>query len=723
MNKFEKIAIVTAIICFLGIFIIGSWVFYLFVLNIIILSFSYIVLGYKLFKISNPNSTFRIVSGIILGVSLSTLLYILSMPKGIINKSLVGLNVLFSIVLIVMWLVEKGAFEKERKMILLRSLFIAVITSFFAYTTIYNSLNRLLLKKISGDESLLTYNLLMFDEIIEYDNYMDEENYLEAIESAKRSIEYGKKWRDYDTLYYMDFSGTYEKLSDAFIERGHELFNKGNYDLAKKNYLAADSVLNHKEHKPAYPKYTQEDIYWNKWNLLKTYNKLNNYEKYDIELDYLIENYSKVKDTVDLDYFYITENVANNYYKRSIFDESIYLNKISLNLIRNDSLNNLQNFRNTYTSLIQNYIVTDSLDYAKYYLDQYSKIALNDDCRLLYYSSLYYQKKDVNQALYFGQETCKCLENKSESNFNNLFEAYSNLSKIELLNSNYSNFLKTVSHSKSLIPRTLNPVKNDAKINLLLGQYYYQKGDYRKSKTYYEFSLDYYETASEMERYNGALIELRIARINQELNISFNNQLVNANALRFLKDYETNSPSLTVTHNELGSLNVVYDSKLADSLFRITLNCHSNYKIKNVPNLAIAHNGLGLIQHSQNKFKKADSLYKLTENELRKFYGANKNIDQIINFLNLAKSKFHQQEYELCEEYLNKAILTNKNCFQLEKTIYQSYILKLKGDLVKKTIKGDIMAIKNYEEALKIAIRYLSENHPYILELQMLLKE
>lgn len=115
MNKFEKIAIVTAIICFLGIFIIGSWVFYLFVLNIIILSFSYIVLGYKLFKISNPNSTFRIVSGIILGVSLSTLLYILSMPKGIINKSLVGLNVLFSIVLIVMWLVEKGHLKKKER--------------------------------------------------------------------------------------------------------------------------------------------------------------------------------------------------------------------------------------------------------------------------------------------------------------------------------------------------------------------------------------------------------------------------------------------------------------------------------------------------------------------------------------------------------------------------------------------------------------------------------
>jgi hypothetical protein len=723
MKIFEKIALSIVLVSFLGTLFLNSKISSLFFfLSVTLLSFSYLIFGFTLFKIKEENYYFRVLSGAVLGITLGTLLFVLDMPKGVLLKTIVAINILFSIALISNWLIKKQGFSKEKRMILLRSVFIALITSFFAYTTVHNSQNRFLLKKISGKKTSLTYNLLMFDEIDNYDAFMDNKNYLEAINSAKKSVEYGKKWRNYDTIYYEDFSGTYEFLSKAYIQRGNKLYTNWDYLSALKNYRSADSVLKHKEHIPRYPKATKSDIYWNRWNLLKTYDRLNDFENYDREIDFLLTNYHNVKDTIDLDYYHIVENVASNYAKRNVFDESIRLSKFSLSILRKDSLNNLSNYRDTYINLAKNYLVTDSLKNAKIYLDKYSEIATEKDCKILYYNSMYFSKVNIKQALSYAKKTCECMDSENTPNPNNQFRAYLNLSQIALENSNYVIFKKNLKRIKPLVPYTYNQELNISKINNTLGYYYRLKGDFTKSKYYYQQSLNYYRDANDYDNYKKIIIELKIALLNDELGIKNNLQLINNKVLDLLSTYESTSPSLTMIHNDLAGIHTGSNIKLSDSLYNITLAIHKKYNLKNLPKIGVAYNGLGINNLYLKKYPKADSLLLKGKKQLEAFYGSNQNMNQTINYLNLAKSKLYQKDFLNSAKYLEKATITANNCFPNEKTIYESYILKLQGDLALETSKDPVVAWNHYTKALPIAEKYLPKDHPFIIELKIRIK-
>lgn len=220
--------------------------------------------------------------------------------------------------------------------------------------------------------------------------------------------------RNYDTLYYQDFSGTYEFLSDAYIDYGDDFYNRNDFKNALNNYIKADSILKHKEHKPKYVKSTESDIYWNRYNLLLTYNKLSDYDNYDIELDYLVDNYLKVKDTFDIDYHYILENASSNYYTRSYYSDAIDLNKASLIILNQDSVNNINSFKSTYVRLIKNYLITDNTETAKAYLKKYGEITSNNDCGYLFYKTGILQKENIKEALDVAKKTCNCFEQENK---------------------------------------------------------------------------------------------------------------------------------------------------------------------------------------------------------------------------------------------------------------------------------------------------------------------
>ena len=198
------------------------------------------------------------------------------------------------------------------------------------------------------------------------------------------------------------------------------------------------------------------------------------------------------------------------------------------------------------------------------------------------------------------------------------------------------------------------------------------------------------------------------------MDISYDEQIINDDALSFLSEYENTFPNLTVVHNDLGNLNTGLNNKLSDSLFKVTINCHKTYTIKNDPKIGIAYNGLGLNQLYRKNYKKADSLFLKAINQLDNFYGENQNSNQLISYLNIAESKIDQFKFIEGLSYLKKANLVKTNCFKGEQTIYDAYVLKLEGDLNEEKA----LSIDKYTQALTIAKNYFNEDHSFIKALE-----
>jgi tetratricopeptide (TPR) repeat protein len=376
LNVLEKIVILLIVLSFICTIFINHNFSIPYSILISILSIIYLFGGNFLFKISKKHATIKIVSGIILGLGLGTLLFPLRLPVSNASKIIVLVNITLTILLLIIWTKNTFFLKKEIKLLFFRSLAISLMSAFFAFSSIYHNPYRTILKKFVNSENQLYSNFLMFDDISNYHYFIKNKKYDKAIIASEHAIVNGKKWKEYDTLRYEEFSGTYEFLANAYVLRGHKFYDEKNFDLALENYNKADSVYNHKEHIPRFPK-----SYWNRWNVLKTQNMLQDNDSYDESVDFIINNYSSVKDSIDLDYYYILENIAINYASRGYYRDAIKLNKGAEVILQRDSIKNIENFKDLYIRLFTNYYKTDSLQKASIVLNKYKKIASQIDCK------------------------------------------------------------------------------------------------------------------------------------------------------------------------------------------------------------------------------------------------------------------------------------------------------------------------------------------------------
>ncbi|WP_378184976.1 hypothetical protein ACE939_08860 [Aquimarina sp. W85] len=718
MKKSEKILIGTILLLFLGVLIFGHIFTTPLLISTSILSICYVIGGFYFLDYQKDKDKLNILAGLILGSALSIFTFTLWLPVSIFRKVLISINIIFSLTLIGLWFYKKSNFTNKLKYIFYRSIVIAIFTSFFSFSSIYFDTYRNILLTMVTPNSSVHNNLLMFDRIDKYEDSMNSKKYDKAITNAKEAILYGKEWRNYDTLYYQDFSGAYEFLADAYIANAGSFYDNKNYPIALKNYIKADSILTHKENKPKYIKSTESDIYWNRYNLLLTYNKLLDYDNYDSEFEYLIDNYLKVKDTVDIDYYYILENVTENFYDRSFYSDAISLNKLSLQILNQDSINNLKSFKNTYIRLIKNYLATDSIQNAKTYLTEYENIVSSNNCKYLLYKTSIYQKENIKEALKLAKMTCDCY--KKENKPSSLLVSKILLLQLKLKNSDFKDFEQEILITQSLISKTKSKNYGQAYIDELLGQYNFIKGNYVESKKHYKKALDFFKNLNEVKK---NLLELNIAQINDELNISYDKNSISVSVLNFLAEYETTYPSNTVFHNDLGNINIGFNSKLSDSIFKVTIECHKNFGISKSSNLGIAYNGLATNLLHFEKYKKADSLYKIAIKKLDDFYGKQKNVNQLVCYLNIIKSKLNQKKYIESLDFLKKARLTKTYCFNKDITIYDAYLLNLEGDIIKENQQNNSLAIEKYNQALDIAKDYFDTNHTFIKNIENKLKK
>jgi tetratricopeptide (TPR) repeat protein len=411
------------------------------------------------------------------------------------------------------------------------------------------------------------------------------------------------------------------------------------------------------------------------------------------------------------------ESASHNYYTRSYYGDAIELNKISFSLLNRDISNNINSLKSTYIRLIKNYLITDSIETAKKYLKEFEKITSTKDCQYLFYNARILQKEDIKEALEVAKKTCECFERDNKPSF--LFLSNLLLLNLELENSNYKNFERQVKITQALISQIDSKEYNQSYIDELLGYYNSLKGNYIESIKHYEKAL---RNPKNIEGVKKKSIELKIAQINDELDINYDRNSLNLDILSYLSGYESNYPNVTAFHIDLGNINSGYNLKLSDSLFKVTIECHENYGINKSSKLGIAYNGLATNQLYLKKYKSADSLYTIAIKKLDEFYGKHNNVNQLICYSNIIELKLNQKKYDDAYDFLEQAYLTKMNCFNKDVTIYDAYLLNLEGDLIKMNEKSKSLSTEKYEQALNIAKNYFDENHRFIIELKKKIK-
>jgi tetratricopeptide (TPR) repeat protein len=665
------------------------------------LSLCYMIGGYYFFNYKDDLHALNIAAGIILGLALLLFNISLWIPVTDFRKVIVSINLIFLLGLLLWWIYKRVHFSVKMRHLVFRSFFIAALTSFLSFSSIESDAYRYVLLQMSEPESYVYENISMFNDLEKSNDYKQKGDYEEAITCAKNAIQHGKNWLDYDTTQYKSISGAYEKLAKIYIDYGDHFYGKKFYEEAIDSYLKADSVFNHKDHVPAFAKATKSDIYWNRYNLLLVYDKMEDYENYDTEMELLISSYSDVKDTLDIDYYNLAKSAAKNYSKRGLFKDALSINKVSLKILKPDSLNQLREFENIYKRIVSNYLAIQQYSDSELYLNKYVSLAGDQDCFYLYIKALLLDRSNLNEGLDFAEKAYTCYS--QESNPNHRFSSSLLLSDFQLKRSNFANFEKQMTETIKLARDTNDADYNDHLTNLTLGYYYQLIGNYKESLTHYDTAMHYPES-------DHVYIGLCKAVLKKELDIAYDKNALTAQSLAYLKDFD-NTPELAGVQNMLAEVNSDRDTRLSDSLYQVVIDTQHLYDTTYSGELGVAYNGLAVNSLARNDFKQADSLFSTSMDIMDQYYGANRHINQLITGLNIAESQWLQKNYEESFYALEKVRKTKNHCLGNTTSIYDAYLLKIEGDLM---FFNPSLQENNHQQSLSIARNYLDDHHWFI---------
>jgi tetratricopeptide (TPR) repeat protein len=704
MKTPEKILIALFVAFLIGILLLGYQFFILAQCVGLILSLCYLIGGYYFFNYKDDRHALNITAGIILGLALLLFNISLWIPVTDFRKGIVSINLIFLLGLLLWWIYKRAHFSTKMRHLVFRSFFIAALTSFLSFSSIQSDTYRYVLLQMSEPESYVYENISIFNDLEKSKEFTQKGDYESAITYAKSAIQHGKNWLDYDTSQYKSISGTYEKLAEIYMDYGDQYYNQKSYEEAIINYLKADSVFSHKDHVPAFAKATKSDIYWNRYNLLLAYDKIENYENYDTEMELLISNYSDVKDTLDIGYYNLAKSLAKNYAKRGIYKEALSINKSSLKILKPDSLNQLQEFENIYKRIVSNYLSIHQYSDSELYLNKYVSLAGYQDCFYLYTKALLLDRSNIDEGLDFAKKADACFS--QESNPNNRFSSSLLLSNFQLKTSDFGNFEKQMAATKKLARDTNNPDYNDHLIDLTLGYYHQLIGNYKESLKYYEAALNYPES-------DPVFIGLRIAVLKTDLDIAYDKKFLTSQSLDYLNDFD-NTPELASVQNMIAQINSDRDTRLSDSLYQVVIDTQHLYNTSYSGELGVAYNGLAVNSLARKDFKQADSLFDISMDVMDQYYGANRHINQLVTGLHIAESQWLQKNYEESYYALENVRETKKYCLGNTISIYDAYLLKIEGDLM---FSNPSLQEKNYQQSLSIARNYLDDHHWFIKSL------
>lgn len=724
-----------------------------------LLALSYLFAGFWLFNLKENRKYFLpIASGVsfafaiiaiphIIRLNLEQIFYFFPIPNGL-------LCICLAIYLIAYRKTEK--ITSNVKNISKRAIIILVISSFFTYMPIsFKPFRKVLIAINNGNEHLVN-NILMFDFNEESELAIDKGDCDRAIEFALKSNKSGKIWLGikgdedelinrltYDTTTKFSpeienvikgftnpndlypISGTYSNLYKAYRCKANAEYDNNNFNEALLNYIIAYKYLitcNHKSN------YWDKEKSWALNNIALCYGQLNKNSLADSIYIAAIENYKKVSNTEGIGLAKLYGNLAFSLSKELQFDYSNKLFQGANYILKKDTSNtdNRKDLVTNYNGLVENYLKQDSLEEALFFSKRAMKFANKTESsycstRLYYGVCLFklneYQKADS------VLKTCLLYYGNQPKNYNqNIAECFLLLSQVNIALAKFDDARKyvntgieiTIKNFGTNSSRCAGYLRVLAHLNKIVG-------DYPASEKQYNRVIEIY--TNETGNHNNILPSVLAGLANLEITLSkLNSAKIHSDSS--LSIASTFLPLTCPSASDLLNEAAYVDYSLglyrqADTLYRRVIRINNNYGHNSDITIAIALNGLGLIETAKKGFKKANVLFQESLKMHKEILSDNNPLTAIV-YLNFGNLCILEGKLSEAEVNLNKALTIDKQFFKSDHDIFADIFVAL-GDLAKK--KNQNTAAKDYyKKALDIYKKKFNEEHWKVIDTQRKLK-
>jgi tetratricopeptide (TPR) repeat protein len=725
-------------------------------LAIFLLMLAYAVGGYWLF---NPTGIDKrkfipILSGLILASSIFTWFRTIHLRfDSTFIMTLPVLNGLLFLGLGALMIFEKklGGIAPNIKSIFFRSLFILAITNFLAYMPISFKPYRMVAKALNKGNKELVNNILMFDYTAEFETAYKKGDCDQALLYAEKANRAGLIWLGVDedaavndTVVSGMFDGiktdsisisaddlrllkkklndrldkrelakigvTYDNLYDAYKCKARSAYDLGNYDVALRYYIKADSA--------AYDLYEgTERRAWSLQIIARCYQNLKHYSEADSLLVKAMNICLISKDTFSSRRANIISDLASSLAEQKYYSTSNSFYRWANGLYRRDSLNENTkgNLINNYYYLSKNFLTQDSSEQALFYIHKSFDLEKKYDANycqtdLLYGTYLY------KLSLYEGADSIYkdaqiCYQSKYKPDHQIIGECNILLTYVSLALARYDDAKKYLGNGLSIIEKKCGSGSTEyagclllsGHLNKILSEYGKAESDYRNALDIYGQGSGGSESVKATALSDLAELEVTLSRPKSAMEHADEAMALATPVIKM------NQPGVTTLLDQLG--HVYYATgyyKLSDTLYNKAIRINANYGLSHTASTAIALNGLGLNFLAKNDFGAADSLFaKALKLHLAIFHEKNPLTAQV--YLNYASLNISQNKLIEADERLNKALNICRQFFKPDHDLFGDIYVAF-GDLSKKRNQKEASK-EFYQKALDIYSAKFEANH------------
>lgn len=744
MGKIERILLLIALSIYLLAFVDfkqfeGVYEVFL-ALNNIALIILYGLLGYKVFRLPDKYTYLSIYAGISIALSIIVSIYGFFIHKD--GDSFMFLpipNILLLLGLLIYYLWAR--FQKKDvsflNLLILRSLVVALITSFFVYLTLSSKFYRKTIIALHNGNTYLLYNLKANDYIWKSESYIKDGDWDRAVEAAEISVEYALKWisqdderfvNDYKMLArelilddyefntikegfswfledkdYYKIEGALEKLIDAYLGKADSEMDADNYNQAilflNRAFVLSEVVRNESQGWNRH----MISVYWKFGISYMRMNELENTEYFYRLVTELITKTETEKQFYVGDFFM---SLAEFAVKHQEYDTAIYFLEEALDYFEVDPQNeNYKRYKaKAYTDLVQYYFLIDGMGEAEHYLElalqlydkehkeseighTFPKVILNQAV-LKFLQQDYYGCKEILERNFI-----LIPEGSFESNtFNMLFHFY-----IAQCNYVLSEYEAAEASLEKAITYADKGESNRGELVLLSANIKFAMGEYEKSRVLFQEVLRMHERSNNE---NGSVSVLMYLANYSVKHLDYQNT----------KAYLEESSTRAIEQGfEMTTRNLEYFSTMAyvnyylgnyqkaDSLYKEVIQYNELKGNATATSSGSAMNGLGLVKVSTGKNEEAERLF-IKSIDLYKLNFNNKHAHLGSVYLNYATLLIETNELERASVLLSDTQTTLNEFYKPTHDIFGD-LYTAYGDLYEK--KKDYFNSKRYYQKAK----------------------
>ncbi len=728
MKKYEKIIILFLIASLFLKTLDISCKNLFFLLSFFLLSISYLLAAYWLFNTSTTKEKLiPIVAGVCFFISLHPLFFQIYLNTSFLEKN-IGDYILFTplitglfIIIFSVYLIANSnrvALSENYRNLLIRSILIFLITSFFTYPPLsFKPLNKVIYLLNNGNNRLKA-NLLMISYSSDFENYAANNKYDDAIWFAKKSNIEGLKWlsksadgKDVSQNELWKIDKTFSNIYEAYTSKANYYEKQNKFNEQLKLLLLANSYLIKCDYKS---KEAELQKVWSLNSIAYCNLNLKNYKSADYLYVKAIQTYLSQKDTIiDTRVARIYSNLANSYYIQQNFEKSNLLFKIAISLFKKDTAYKEELVSN-YLRLANNYMIEDSLNQALFIIKKAGTFTNNQN----YSETIFYDgicNYRLNNFKLSDKLFLKTLVLFKQTNNNFLSSCYLMLGYVNTELANYKQAKQYLEIGKKIaIKKFGEKSTNYAYFLGALANINDIEGNYRLSQTQYSSAIEINNNESGFVNNQELNLIAKLSNVEITLSNFITAKIHSDTCLAILKVSENkNSPSFNTVLNQIAYVNYcVGNNKSADTLYQKIIKINTKYKVEKEITTAIALNGLALLAIDNKNYLLADTLLHQSLILHQKILG-NMHPSSAMVYLNLGILNTKMGRYSVAQQNFKEAQTINAHFFENTHINFANIFIAM-GDLY--IAKKERQIAKNYYKlAFDIYSEKFAKNHNKVI--------